>query len=49
MRKDKLLTPKEASKKLSKTVSRWTARRALGRIKYVASVKKKTSSIREKC
>jgi len=40
MRKDKLLTPKEASKELNKTVSQWTTRRALGRIGYVASVKK---------
>jgi len=40
MRKDKLLTPKEASKELNKTVGRWTARRALGRTWYVASVKK---------
>lgn len=40
MKKDKLLTPKEASKELNKTVSRWTARRALGRIGYIASVKK---------
>jgi len=48
MRKEKLLTPKEASKELNKTVSQWTTRRALGRIGYVASVTKNKSSLSEK-
>lgn len=40
MRKNRLLTPKEASTEINKGVSRWTARRALSRIGYVAAVKK---------
>lgn len=40
MRKDKFLTPKGASLEINKDVSRWTARRALQRIGYVAAVKK---------
>lgn len=48
MRKDKLLTPAEASKKINKGVSRWTARRALARIGYVAAVKKNKPALSEK-
>jgi len=48
MRTDKFLTPKKASMDIGKDVSRWTARRALAKVGYVASVKKNKPALSEK-
>lgn len=48
MRKNRLLTPKEASLAINKNVSEWTARRALRNIGYAAAVKKNKPALSEK-
>lgn len=48
MRKNKRLTPKEASITINKPVSQWTARRAIHNIDYISDVKQSNPASSDK-